>query len=203
MDYKVALKQMDFMKKNSKDIRLAAEGWDSDWKILIATILSAQTRDETTIKVAEELFKKYSSLKKLANAKIEDVEVIISSLNFYRNKAKNIVGCAKAIVKDFGGEVPKDEELLIKLPGAGRKTAGVLLSEVGEDGIAVDTHVAYISRKLGWTNKNTPDKIQEDLKKMFPKKYWSRINPTLVRFGKSWTSRKKKDEVLERVKLIN
>ena len=199
MDYKIALRQMRFMEKKSSVMRLAAEGWDKDWKILIATIMSAQTRDETTIPVAEELFKKYSTLKKLANAKVGDVEKIIGRLNFYKNKSKNIVGCASGILKDFGGKLPHDEDLLIKLPGVGHKTAGVFLSEVGHDGIGVDTHVLQISKKLGWTNSKTPDKVQEDLKKMFPKKYWSRINVTLVRFGKTYTSRKEKDEMLEEI----
>ena len=133
----------------------------------------------------------------MAGAQVSDIEKMISSLNFYRNKSKNVVNCAQSILKDFGGEIPRDENLLVKLPGVGRKTAGVFLSEVGRDGIGVDTHVLQISRKLGWTNSKTPDKVQEDLKKMFPKKYWSRINVTLVRFGKTYTSRKEKDEILE------
>lgn len=203
MDYKIALKQMKFMEEHSSVMRLAAEDWDEDWKILVATIMSAQTRDEVTIPIAKRLFKKYTSVRKLANAKLGDVEKIIGSLNFYKNKSKNIIVCAQGLVKDFGGDVPYDEELLVKLRGVGRKTAGVFLSEVGKDGIGVDTHVAYISRKLGWTNSKLPDKIQEDLKKMFPKKYWSRINVTLVRFGKTYTSKRKKDEILEVIKLIN
>lgn len=202
MDYKIALKQMRFMEKKADFMRLAAESWDKDWKILIATIMSAQTRDETTIPVAEKLFKKYSSLKRLANADVFDVEEMIGSLNFYKNKSKNIINCARSLVEDFDGKIPRDEELLVKLSGVGRKTAGVFLSEVGKDGIGVDTHVAYISRKLGWTNSKMPDKIQDDLKKMFPKKYWSRINSTLVRFGKTYTSRKEKDEILEEIYAI-
>lgn len=199
MDYRVALRQMDFMDKNSGSMRLAAEGWDRDWKILIATIMSAQTRDETTIPVARELFGRYPSLKVLSGARVSDVEKIIGRLNFYKNKARNLIACAAGLVKDFGGRVPRDEKLLVSLRGVGKKTAGVFLSEVGKEGLGVDTHVLQISRRLGWTTSKTPDKVQEDLKRMFPKKYWSRINRTLVRFGKTYTSRKEKDEMLERV----
>lgn len=203
MDYKRALRQMKFMEKNSDKMRLAAQGWDRDWKTLVATIMSAQVRDEVTVPVAEKLFEKYSSLKKLSEAKIGDVEKVLRSLNFYRSKSRNIVNCAKMIIGDFGGRVPMDEELLVRLPGVGKKTAGVLFSEIGRAGIGVDTHVFQISRALGWSNSKTPDKVQADLKRMFPKRYWSRINPILVRFGKTYVSRKKKDEMLEVVRSIS
>ncbi len=202
MNQKKVLKQLNFMKKNSSKMRLAAEKWRSEWQILISIILSARTRDEKTIPVSKELFKKYSSPKRLADAKLKDVEKIIKPINFYRNKSKYIINCSKEIIKDYHGKVPNKIEELIKLPGVGRKTSNVFISEVGGDGIGVDTHVSYISQKLNWTKNKKPEKIEEDLKELFSKKYWNKVNSTLVRFGKTYTSKKKKDELIEEIKKI-
>jgi len=199
MDQKRALKQMRFMKKHSKHMPLAAEDWNSPWKILISTILSARTRDEVTIPVSKELFIRYPDVEALSKARLGVVEEIIRPINFYRNKSENIINCAKMLVKDYGGEVPLKEEELVELPGVGRKTTNVFLSEVGEEGIGVDTHVSYISQKLNWTKNVNPDKIEEDLKGLFKKSNWNKINPILVRFGKTHTSRKKKDVLLEEI----
>ena len=188
------LKQLKELRKQGKGMRLAAESWKSDYQILIATILSARTRDEKTIPVAEKLFKRYYTAEKLSKARLSDVQRIIRPINFYRNKSKNIINCVKVLVKTYGGKVPHDFEKLVLLPGVGRKTANVFLSEVGYDTIGIDTHVAYCSQKLGWTKNTKPEKIEQDLKKLFPKKYWGNVNSTLVRFGKTFTSRKKKDE---------
>ncbi|MEK6761003.1 MAG: endonuclease III [Nanoarchaeota archaeon] len=202
MKLKTALKQLKFLEKNQKKMRLAAQEWKSPFQILISTALSARTRDETTIPVAEKLFKKYPDAKKLSRAKISDVEKIIRPVNFYRVKSKNIVECSRQIVSEFKGKVPLEIDELVKLRGVGRKTANVFLSEVGQDGIGVDTHVAYISQKIGWTKNKNPHKIEKDLKKLFPRKYWNRINETLVRFGKTHTSRKNKNKLLEEARKI-
>lgn len=183
-------------------MRLAAEAWDEPWKTLISTILSARSLDETTIKYATILFDRYPSVKALSNADVKSVEKIIRSINFYRNKSKNIITCCGELVERHGGEVPKDFDSLISLRGVGAKTASVFLSEYGGDAIAVDTHVFYISKYLGWSSSNTPDKVMVDLMEFFPKRYWSEMNPVLVRFGKKYTSRKEKDVLLERVKGI-
>ena len=196
------LKQLNELKKKSSKMRLAAEGWTEHWKLLIATIMSARTRDEVTIPIADILFKKYSSVGKLSKASLKDIQKVIKPVNFYKNKSKSVLNCAKALVKEHSGKVPLDFDKLIKLPGVGRKTANVFLSEVGYDAIGVDTHVSYISQKLGWTKHKDPKKIEEDLKKLFPKKYWKKVNSTLVRFGKTYTSRKKKSEILEWIKKI-
>lgn len=196
------LRQLDELRKKSKSMRLAAEAWKNDYEILVSTILSARTRDETTIPVSEELFKKYPSPEKLSQAKLSDVQEAIRPVNFYKNKSKNIINCAKELVKIYKGKVPHDFERLIILPGVGRKTANVFLSEVGYDEIGIDTHVAYISGKLGWTSHNAQEKIEKDLKNLFPKKYWGKVNSTLVRFGKSHTSRREKDILLEEIKEI-
>jgi len=202
MNEKIALKQVNLMKKNIPYIRLAAESWKSDFEILISTIMSARTMDEVTIPTAEKLFKKYSNPKRLSNAKLKDIEKIIRPVNFYRNKSKNIIACAKKLSKDYNGKIPSSIDELIKLPGVGRKTASVFISELGGDAVAVDTHVAYISHKLGWTKSKNPHKIEEDIKKLFSKRYWKKINPILVRFGKTHTSRKKKNELLKEIKKI-
>ena len=196
------IKQLKELEKNSSNIRLAAEKWDEDWKILISTLLSARTRDEVTIPVAEELFGKCRSVKKLASAKITDIQKIIKPINFYKTKSKNVLNCAKFLMKKYNGIPPRDFDKLIELPGVGRKTANVFLSELGKDTIGIDTHCAYVSQKLGWTKNKEPKKIEEDLKKLFPINYWKNINPILVRFGKTHTSRKKKNELLDLIRKI-
>ncbi|MBI2084638.1 MAG: hypothetical protein HYT70_03455 [Candidatus Aenigmarchaeota archaeon] len=123
-------------------------------------------------------------------------------MNFYRTKSKSIVNCARILVENYEGVLPKDFDKLIKLPGVGRKTANVFLSEMGKDTIGVDTHVAYISRKLGWTKSNKPEIIEADLKRLFPRSYWRRINRILVRFGKSYISKKGKGRILQQIKKI-
>jgi len=196
-----ALKQLEELKKLSSHMRLAAEGWKEPWQTLITTILSARTRDEKTIPIANELFKRYPATKDLANAKLKEVQKIIRPINFYKTKSKNIVNCAKILAEKYD-KPPIDFDKLLELPGVGRKTANVFLSEMGKDTIGVDTHLAYISRKLGWTGHSDPKKIEDDLKGLFPKRYWKKINPILVRFGKTHISRKRKDEILEKIKKL-
>jgi len=196
------IKQLEELKKLSSDIRLAAEEWDENWKILLSTLLSARTRDEVTIPVAEKLFNNYKSIKELANADLKDIKKIIKPVNFYKNKSKHLLDCAKIIYNKYNSEVPLDFEKLIELPGVGRKTANVFLSELGKDTIGIDTHVQFITNKLGWTKNKDQKKIEEDIKKLFPKEYWGKINEILVKFGKTYTSRKKKNELIEKIKLI-
>jgi len=198
----IAIKQLGLLEKKSSKIRLAAEGWKNDFELLISTILSARTKDETTIKVAEKLFKKYPNTKKLKNANLKEVEEIIEPINFYQNKAKNIIQCSKSLYENYGGKVPHDFEKLIELRGVGRKTANVFLAQIGKDAIGVDTHVSYCSQRLNWTNNENPEKIERDLKKLFPKDYWNKINPTLVRFGKTYTNRIEKNRILDKIKEI-
>src|SRR3989344_632676 len=202
MQKEMALKHLKILSKNTGEMRLAAENWKSDFQILISTILSARTRDEVTIPVSEKLFKKFPNSKKLAKSNVSEIQKIIHPVNFFRNKSKNIIACAKKIQEDFKGKIPKTIDELILLPGVGRKTANVFLSEIGNDALGVDTHVSFISQKLGWTKNKNPHKIEQDLKKLFPKKHWSEINETLVRFGKTYTSRREKDKKLEEIKKI-
>ncbi len=194
------LKQLKELKRLSSNMRLAAEKWSIPWQTLISTILSARTRDEITIPTANKLFEKYPTVKSLAKGKLKNIQKIIKPINFYNTKSKNIIKCAKILAKNYNGTPPHDFDKLLELPGVGRKTANVFLSEMGKDTIGIDTHVFYLSQKLGWTKNKKPEKIEDDLKGLLPKKYWKKINPILVRFGKSYTSRKKKDEILKRIK---
>ena len=161
MDRKIAIKELNILEKRSSHMRLAAEQWASDFQTLIAIILSARTLDETTIRVCKKLFEKYPTEKCLSQASKEDIEKIINPINFYQNKSRYLVTCAKKLLEDYHGKVPHDFEKLVKLPGVGRKTANVFLSENGKDAIGVDTHVSYISQKLGWTEHQNPEKIEE------------------------------------------
>ncbi len=163
--YKRALRQLRGLESLTPKnyMRLAAEKWDAKWKTLIAIIMSAQTRDEVTIPIAENLFKKYPSLKSLSHAKYNDLIRIIRSVNFSKTKAKNVIACAIILQEKFYGIIPDNIEKLIELPGVGRKTANVFIAEYGEDALGVDTHVAYISRKLNWTKNKHPNKIEMDL----------------------------------------
>ncbi len=194
------IKQLKELDRLGGRMRLAAEKWDSEWKTLIATILSARTRDEVTIKVSLKLFDKYPNVEDLGKANLKEVMEVINPVNFYKNKANNIILCARDLDFKFGGEVPHDFEKLGGLRGVGRKTANVFLSEVGKDAIGVDTHVSYISQKLGWVKSSNAGKIENELKELFPRRYWRRINPVLVRFGKKHTSRVEKDRVLGEIK---
>jgi endonuclease-3 len=179
--------------------RLAAEGWGEDWQVLIAIMLSAQTRDTKTVVVCEKLFGKYSEVGDLARAPLREVEKMIGSINFYKTKARNIKETARMISLEGIGESVED---LIRLPGVGRKTANVYLVEVKKAAaIGVDTHVGRISRKMGWTRSKNPVVVERDLMVLFPKRYWNSINWILVRFGQS-VGRSRKRENLVLAKLI-
>lgn len=180
-------------KYENSEKRLAAEGWKANWQTLISTIMSAQSRDETTIPIAEELFRKYNSLQKLADASYEDVLRIFSGLNYNKTKAKHVISAARMLIYDFNGKVPDKINELIKLPGVGRKTANLVLTECHKrDGITVDTHVHRISNVLGLVKTKTPHKTEIELIKIAPKKYWSRINRIFVLWGKDVSGRDKK-----------
>ncbi|MEK6928521.1 MAG: endonuclease III [Nanoarchaeota archaeon] len=173
--------------------RLAGEGWKEDWQTLITTIMSAQSRDETTIPIAEKLFIKYDAIEKLAQARYEDVLLILKSMNYNKTKAKNIISTAKILFSKYDGKVPDDIEKLVELPGVGRKTANLVLSEIhAKDTITVDTHVHRISNVLGIVKTKNPGQTELALQKISPKKYWSRINRIFVLWGKEVFGRDRK-----------
>jgi len=198
MNQQQALKQLGALRKHNKPLRLAAE-WKEPWQSLIGTMLSARTRDETTIIVCEKLFLVYPSLEKLSKASQEKLSTIIKSVNYYKTKTKNVLACTKKLQNEFQGKVPLTIEQLLTLPGVGRKTANVFLSEQGIPAIGVDTHVHQLSRKLGWSQEKDPKKVEKDLKNLFDEKHWNKVNETLVRFGRSHRG-KKQDEILREIK---
>ncbi len=172
--------------------RLAAEEWKKDWQVLISTIMSAQSRDETTIPIAENLFRRYNTLKKLADADYEDVLKILKSMNYNKTKSKHVIKAAKFILENFKGKIPDEIDELVKIPGVGRKTANLVLTEVHNlDGITVDTHVHRISNVLGLVETKTPNQTEKTLRKIAPKKYWSKINRIFVLWGKEVSGRSK------------
>ena len=173
--------------------RLAGEGWRYDWQTLITTIMSAQTRDEVTIPLAEKLFRRYDSLEKLANASYKDVFAILRSINYNKTKSKNVIAAAKFLVDNYNGKVPDEIDKLIAIPGVGRKTANLIITEIHEkDGICVDTHVHRISNVFGFVRTKTPEQTEFALMKIAPKTYWSRINRIFVLWGKDVRGRDKK-----------
>lgn len=155
-------------------------------QILIATILSAQCTDAKVNEITPSLFKKYPTVKDFAEADREELEHEIHSTGFYRNKTKSILGAANKIVKDFNGYVPDSMKDLLTLPGVARKTANIVLSSgYGKsEGIAVDTHVKRISGRLGFSSEKYPDKIEQDLLAIIPKKNWLGFNYILVNHGR-------------------
>lgn len=151
----------------------------------MATVLSAQTTDENVNRVAPVLFERYPTPADLAEANPEEVEQIVFSTGFYRQKTKSILALAAAVEEKFGGEVPDTIEELVQLPGVGRKTASVLLAEAWKKpAIAVDTHVKRVSRRLGLTQEEDPVKIEQDLKALYPVETWAGLSMRFIQFGR-------------------
>lgn len=152
----------------------------------VATILSAQTTDARVNRVTPELFRRYPDAHALAGARQEDVEEIVRSTGFFRNKARNIIGFARALVAEHGGKVPRTMAQLHVLPGVGRKTANVILGNAFgvDEGVVVDTHVKRLSGLLGFTRESTPEKIEEDLMELFPRERWTLLSHLLIWHGR-------------------
>ncbi len=159
--------------------------YDIPWQLLVVTVLSAQTTDEMVNRVAPVLFDRYPDPSDLAEADPEEVEKIIFSTGFYRQKTRSIMMLAQGVEEMYDGEVPADIDLLVELPGVGRKTASVVLAEVWNiPAIAVDTHVKRVTRRLDLTTEQDPDKIEQDLKALFPEKTWSGLSMRFIEFGR-------------------
>lgn len=164
---------------------LCALKFQTPFQLLTATILSAQTTDERVNMATPGLFERYPDAESLANANPEDVEKLIQSTGFYRNKTKSIIGMAQAVVERFDGEVPRDLDSLVELPGVGRKTANVLRSvAMNEPGLPVDTHVIRLSNRLGLTQQSDPVKIEHDLMPLVPKESWGVLSLRLILHGR-------------------
>ena len=182
------------MKKTMNDVkppRMTAlrelhEAETGPFSILIGTILSARSKDETTARVVKELFSKYKNPKQLANAKIKDIEKIIKSIGFFHVKSKRIIEVAKIIDKKYKGKVPEDLDTLVQLPGVGRKTANcVLVYAFEQPAIPVDIHVHRISNRLGLVETKNPEETEQELMKKIKKKFWIDINDTFVMYGQN------------------
>jgi len=186
-------------KRFGKDTkRLAGDAWPENWQTLVATIMSAQTRDEVTIPVAENLFERYKTVDELANAKYRDVLETIRRVNFSKTKAKNVIASARMLIEKYGGKVPDSVEALVELPGVGRKTANLVVAEChAKEGICVDTHVHRISNVLGIVKTKNPTETEYALMEIVPRRYWSRINRLFVLWGKSVRGRDRKKIMLE------
>lgn len=156
------------------------------FSILIGTILSARTKDESTTKVVKKLFSKYKTARALSKARVKDIEKIIKSIGFYHVKAKRIIDVASIITAKYNGRVPSSLEELVKLPGVGRKTANcVLVYAFEKPAIPVDIHVHRISNRLGLVNTKNPEDTELELMKKIPKKFWIDINDTFVMYGQN------------------
>ncbi|MEG0108224.1 MAG: endonuclease III [Lachnospiraceae bacterium] len=185
------------MKKRTKEIlEILDEQYGTDykcylnhetpWQLLIATMLSAQCTDARVNIVTKDLFQKYQSVAAFANADLKELEQDIKSTGFYHNKAKNIIGCMKKLLETYDGEVPRSIEALTSLDGVGRKTANVIRGNIYQDpSVVVDTHVKRISKRLGLTKLEDPEKVEQDLMKELPKDHWILYNIQIITFGRS------------------
>ncbi|MCX7916904.1 MAG: endonuclease III [bacterium] len=161
--------------------------FENPFQLLIATILSAQTTDERVNKVTQMLFKKFKTPFDFASAKIEEIMSEIKSINFYKNKSRNIKKLCEILVNTYNGKVPDTMEELIKLPGVARKTANVVLSQAfgKAEGIVVDTHVKRVTNRLGLTKNTEPEKIEKDLMEIIPKPEWISLPFRLILLGRN------------------
>ena len=155
-------------------------------ELLVATILSAQCTDTRVNEVTKTLFREYPTAAHYAQAPLAQLERDIQSTGFFRNKTKSIQGCCRKLVEQYGGQVPKDIDRLVELPGVGRKTANVLLGTAYgiASGVVVDTHVTRISRRLGLTQEKDAEKIERDLMERMPQKEWIAFSHRMIRHGR-------------------
>lgn len=186
---KIILERLEKLYPKAK----TALNFETPFQLLVATILSAQTTDERVNIVTEKLFKKFKTPKDFAYADLNEIMEYVKSVNFYKNKAKNIKSCAEIIINKYNGEVPQSMDELIKLPGVARKTANIVLSEAYgiNEGIAVDTHVKRLSQRLGLTKNDSPEKIEQDLMAITPKNSWRDISNLLILHGRKICQAKK------------
>src|SRR4051812_29944890 len=172
--------------------------FNNPFQLTVATILSAQCTDKRVNMVTPALFAKYPASKELAAAKPEEVEEIIKSTGFFRAKTKSLIGMATAIDEKHGGEIPREMDALVKLPGVGRKTANVVLGNAFDTnvGVVVDTHVTRVSQRLALTKQTDPVKIEQDLMKLFPQEGWTMLSHLFIEHGRQvCDARKPKCEV--------
>jgi endonuclease-3 len=158
----------------------------SPWELFVATVLSAQCTDERVNMVTPEFFRRWPGPEELALADLSEIEEVVRSTGFFRNKAKNLKAAAGKVMAEYGGELPRTMAEMVKLPGAARKTANIVLSNAFgvHEGVAVDTHVKRLSNRLGLVKSDNPAVIERELMGLIPQKDWGRINHMLVFFGR-------------------
>jgi Predicted EndoIII-related endonuclease len=160
--------------------------FSTPFELVVAVVLSAQERDAKVNEVTKGLFKKFNTPQQFANASLEEIEKEISSVSFYKNKAKYIKQISQILVEKYGGEVPKSIEELEELPGIGRKSANMILYNAFgiNEGIAVDRHVLRVSQRLGLTQQQKPEKAEQELMKLVPKDQWGKFSNLLILLGR-------------------
>jgi len=175
----------DLLEKEHPDAKIALE-YSDPLELLVATILSAQCTDKKVNEVTRSIFQKYRRAEDYAGADLKTLEQEIRSTGFYRNKAKNLKACCNMLVEKFGSKVPRTMEELVTLPGVARKTANIALSNAYGviEGIAVDTHVRRVAKRLGLTKKVDAEKIERDLMEIVPKERWARFTDLLIFHGR-------------------
>jgi endonuclease III len=188
-----ALKIQQILKKTYPDVKTQLRHANA-FQLLVSTILSAQCTDKQVNQVTKVLFQRLKTPQDFANAPNDTIEAMIRPTGYFRNKAKNIKNCSKHLLEKYNGRVPKTLDQLVKLPGVGRKTANVVLgSAFSIPGMVVDTHVARISKRLGFTGSSNPVKIEYDLMEIIPKENWNDFSLQLIYFGRAiCTARKPK-----------
>lgn len=185
-------------------LNVPLEIYHSDpYKALISTVLSSRTKDETTLSVCKNLFKKAPDIRIMSNLDTDKLSESVYPVGFYKTKAKNLKLLTKMILEEFNGKIPSNRKDLMRLPGVGRKTANLVLNRAfDKPAIAVDTHVHRISNLLGWVNTKTPEQTEIELMDKVPKKYWSEINRQFVSVGRTFNSKSKLDDFLRTNGLI-
>ena len=187
-----AAKIINLLEKEHSDAKIALHH-SNPLELLVATMLSAQATDEQINKVTEKLFKKYTKPEDYANIDTAELEQDIRSTGFYHNKARNLKNASKMLIEKFHSQVPKTMEELLELPGVARKTANIVLyGAYGKiEGIAVDTHVRRLSQRLGLTENEDQDKIEQDLMRLVPREKWMRLTDLLIFHGRRVCTAKK------------
>lgn len=186
MNKENSIKLIEALKKAYPNATCSLD-FETPFQLVIAVMLSAQCTDERVNKTTPQLFKRCKTIQDFANIDINELEKIIHPCGFYKNKAKNIKLCAKQVIENFNGQVPKTMDELTTLAGIGRKSANVIMLEVfnNPQGIAVDTHAKRVSNLIGLSSKKEPEKIEQDLLKLFPKEYLKDINHLFVWHGRN------------------
>ena len=186
MDQEKAIQIFETLKKEYPNATCSLD-FNTPFEMLVAVMLSAQCTDERVNKVTAEFFPKYHTPQDFAAMPLEDIEKLIHSCGFYKNKAKNLKLASIKILQDFDGEVPQTMEELMTIPGIGRKSENFIMLEAfhNPQGIAVDTHVKRLSNRIGFSKKTEPEKIEQDLLKELPKKYYEDANHILIYHGRA------------------